>query len=347
MAINGIYKNVKKSSPEWVPDPKGNHSRQSEEGPEANKKRKIFFILLAHFSTSVSIIVAMFQPWLLLVLSAAVVAAFARIFQKKVMANPKHDSITLSFLFQFSAAVIFLLYGLLTQTFSIPDLSSVWFNVILMIILYAAGNILSFLAFEFAEASEASILFPTSTIWSVVTALIFLGERLTNQQLTGIVTMIVGIMFTYFEKTSWRFNKGHIFALVSSFFYGIAFTNDIFIMNLFSSVASYMFMIFLLPALAILLVRPALLGKVKFYFSSVKAVNLLFASIIFYCFSTIAYFTAYRWGGQASLISPIFQTSVIFTVLLSAILLNEKKHLWQKLIGALVAFAGVILIIKL
>lgn len=289
----------------------------------------------------------MFQPWIFLVITAAVIAAFARIFQKKVMANPKHDSITLSFTFQFLAALIFLFYGLATNTFAIPDLSSVWLNVLAMIVLYAAGNILSFLAFEFAEASEASILFPTSTIWSVVTALFFLGEKLTQPQVWGIIVMILGIMFTYFEKTSWRFNKGHLFALVSSFFYGIAFTNDIFIMNLFESVASYMFMIFLLPALAILLVRPALVTKVKFYFTSFKSINLLFSSIIFYCFATIAYFTAYRWGGQASLISPIFQTSVIFTVLLSALLLNEKKHLVQKFIGALITFVGVILIINM
>jgi len=287
----------------------------------------------------------MFQPWVLLVLGASITGAIARILQKKVMMNPKHDSMALSFLFQFMAAVIFFIYSKATNTFEIPNLWTVWPHVIAMIFLYAAGNILSFLAFEHAEASEASILFPTSTIWAVLTAVIFLGEQLSVWQIVGIAVVILGIIFTYFEKSSWRFNKGHVFALLSSFLYGIAFTNDVYILKLFQSVSSYMFMIFLLPSLVILFFKPKLTKSLASYFSSIKISNMLISAVVLYCFSSIAYFTAYKVGGQASLISPIFQTSVILTVFLSVFFLGERKHLLQKAIGCLVTIAGVILLI--
>lgn len=136
-----------------------------------------------------------------------------------------------------------------------------------------------------------------------------------------------------------------IFALLSSFLYGIAFTNDVYILKLFQSVSSYMFMIFLLPSLVILFFKPKLTKSLASYFSSIKISNMLISAVVLYCFSSIAYFTAYKVGGQASLISPIFQTSVILTVFLSVFFLGERKHLLQKAIGSLVTIAGVILLI--
>ncbi len=284
--------------------------------------------------------------WLFLTLAGAFCVAGARIFQKIVLSDKKSDAFVFSFFFQLLVAGVFLAYTQLTNTWEFPNLTMVWKNILLMTGLYALGNLFSFKAYKYAEASEASILFSTGTIWSIVTALIFLDEKLSIYQLLGILIVIVGIVITYFEKTGWKFNKGHIFALVSSLFYGVAFTNDVYIISKYQSIASYMFIIFFLPSLATLAFRPRSLSKLGVYFSSFKKTLAVTSSVVLYSFSVIALFTAYKLGGQASIISPIFQTSMIFTVLFGYFFLKEKKRLWQKIVGILFAFGGVLLIVS-
>jgi len=284
----------------------------------------------------------MFQPWFLFTISGAAFSAIARILQKKLMLQQKTDPLVLSFIFQFLAATSFFVIGKITGSFEFPDLSGVWYHVIAMTVLYSFGNIFSFKAFKDAEASEATILFTTGTIWSIITAMFFLGERLSTLQFLGIIILVFGIGFTYFEKTGWRFNKGHVFALISSFFFGIAFTNDVYILNLYQDVGSYMFLAFLLPSILTFMFIPKKIKLFVPYFSTVKKSSILFSSVFLYCFSSIFFFTAYKVGGQASLISPVFQLSVIFTVILSIVFLGERKHLLQKIIGSIITFTGVI-----
>jgi len=46
-----------------------------------------------------------------------------------------------------------------------------------------------------------------------------------------------------------------------------------------------------------------------------------------------------------SQVSVVARTNVILTVLLAAVLLKERNHLWRKLLAALLCTAGVILVV--
>jgi len=282
--------------------------------------------------------------WVILTLAGASAVAGARIFQKVLLRDPKSDSYSYSFLFQFFVAMVFLAYTLLTNTFEVPNLSSIWWNVVLMAVFYAVGNFFSFQAFRFAQASEASILFASGTLWSIIIAVIFLGETLSPNHIFGILCIIGGIIVVSFEKSSWKLNKGHLFALLSSFFYGVAFVNDVFVLQKYQSIASYMIIAFLFPALITLLVKPKTLQHVPCFFHSWKKFFVLCGSVLLYSFSSIAIFSAIKIGGKASLVSPLFQTGTLFTVLLGFLFLQEKNKLGQKIIGALITFVGVILL---
>lgn len=213
-----------------------------------------------------------------------------------------------------------------------------------MTVLYCLGNVLTFKAFKITEASEVSIIFASSTAWAVVSAVVFLGERLSLQNVIGIGLIVTGLVAINLTKSKWRFQRGHVYALLAAACFGLAFTNDAYIIGQYQSIASYMVLAFLLPGLSILLFFPKS-GHHLRHFASVGTIFKVVSCGLFYAISALTIFTAYKVGGQASIISPIQQMGMIFTVILSYILLKERDKLPQKIIGTILSFLGVLLLV--
>lgn len=123
---------------------------------------------------------------------------------------------------------------------------------------------------------------------------------------------------------------------------GSAFTNDVYIIG-DRNAPSFLAFAFLLPALAQLF----FLKNKKNELGKFMEVRHLFRITIFsviYGLANILVFTAYQSGGQASIIAPLQQVSVVLTVILSAIFLKEKEHLLRKFIASLLCVIAVVLI---
>lgn len=65
------------------------------------------------------------MDWLTLTLLSALAGSLTRILQKVLLSNKKSDPVAFAFVFQLTVAGIFLVFVLLTQTWELPDLSSV------------------------------------------------------------------------------------------------------------------------------------------------------------------------------------------------------------------------------
>lgn len=196
-----------------------------------------------------------------------------------------------------------------------------------MTLFYSLGNVLTFKAFKIAEASEVSIIFASSSVWAVLAALIVLGVVAIN-----------------YSRTKWQLNKGHLFALLGAMLFGIAFTNDAYIIGRYNSISSYMILAFTLPALATLVFKPKSTTNIPQYLNK-KIVPALLLCAVFYALSAITIFGAYKAGGPASIISPLHQTNIIFTVLIGYFFLKEKDKLPNKIIGTILAFSGALLLL--
>lgn len=98
------------------------------------------------------------------------------------------------------------------------------------------------------------------------------------------------------------------------------------------------------PAVVSLLFKPSSVKNVR-YFYKPKIVSKVLACSMLYATSALSIFSAYKMGGPASLISPMQQTSIVFTVLLSYLFLNERDHLPKKIVGAGCMFLGVVLLV--
>lgn len=284
------------------------------------------------------------MSWLLLVIISAFATSLSRVLQRILLKHNDSDSFAFSFIFAVLVSIAILGYTFITKTFEFPNLVEVWFNLIIMVIFYAAGSVFIYKAYKESPASEVSIIFASSSAWSVLSALMFLGEKLSTTNIFGIVAIILGVIIVNYQKTAWKLERGHLYSLLAALMYGLAFTNDALIINHFHSVPPYVFLAFILPAIAILLYRPSLVAKLPHYFSK-EMIGKLFFTATIYAASAISLYTAYKMGGKASIISPIQQTNVVITVILSYFLLNEKDKLSQKIIGAALVFGGALLLI--
>lgn len=284
------------------------------------------------------------MSWLLLTIIGAVALSASRVLQRVLLKNVDSDSFAFSFIFPLLVSVALLGYISITKTFELPNLSAVWLNMVLMIIFYAIGSICVYRAYKESPASEVSIIIASTSVWSVLSAIIFLGEKLITNNIIGIICIFLGVVVINYQKTKWKLESGHIYGLIGALMFGVGFTNDALIINHFQNVPSYLFLIFLLPSLAILLYRPNLVKKLPYFFSK-AVIGKLFLTATIYALSAIAIYTAYKIGGKASIIIPIQQTNIVLTVILSYFLLNEKDKLIQKVIGALLVFGGALLLI--
>lgn len=280
--------------------------------------------------------------WFIYALLATVTFAFATVLQKVLLEKEAGDPVAFAAVFQFVTAIIILPLAL-KDNFVLPAFGGLWLNLILMTVLYAFANIFLFKGLKLIEASQAGVLGATRSFWTIISAVIFLGEGLSFWHFGGAFLIIFGTVIVTIEKKHWRLSRGHLYALLAAIFFGLAFTNDAFLLGDFTSVPVYGFISFLLPSLVILLVQPKVIQGVKYYLVGNNLFKISLCAFV-YAVAYISTFTAYQQGGQASQIAPIVQSSVILIVLFAYLFLGERQRFLRKTLAATFAFIGILLL---
>lgn len=283
------------------------------------------------------------MSWFLLVLNSAISFSLASLLQRILLKEEQSDPIAYGVVFQFLIAVLIFVFALF-YGFSIPNLIPLIPNLIIMTLFYALFNLCLFKAYQQTEASEVSVLLASRSLWSVVTAIFFLGETVNLQRIGGIVLIIGGVILVSWKAKKWQINKGHLFTLLAAFFIGTAFTNDAFLINRFPNVPSYLVISFLLPSLTLLMLQPKAAKNLKLFLNPKRLGKMLLTSFLWGS-AALTIFLSYQAGGKVTQISPISQLSIVLTVILAFIFLKERENWGQKLIGAAIVFGGVMLLI--
>lgn len=279
--------------------------------------------------------------WQIILAISVVTYSISVLLQKILLRNDKSDPITYSIVFQLLTGIMIGIYAVLNG-FKTPDLVPLMPNLILMTILYGAGNVFIFSALKIIDASEFTILFALRAIITIIGAIIFLKESFSVQQALGTLLIILSVVLVSWKKQRLAFNKGFVFSSLAALSFGLAFTNDAFVLNNFD-VPSYLTIAFIVPSLAVWAIYPKSTMRMKPLLEK-RTLWKLGLLGFFYAISAITIFLAYQIGRNASQIAPLNQTATIITVLLSIIFLKERTGLLNKLLGAIISFIGVILI---
>lgn len=264
-----------------------------------------------------------------------------KIFNEQADVDPRFFGASL----QFCVGLIALPVALATGFHFEVTTTSIIF-LILMSLCYTVGPSLYYLGLKNVELSESMILGSSGILWSLVLGLIVLDENLSWYKLIGVVFVFGAIfLITYTPNTNLKsYSKYKIMLLVSSFFYVLAATFDNKLVE-FSNAASYMSVSFLLGGAVMLisnLPRFKTSGIATYknkMFWKVIAINAVFIYLTYICI-----IRAYELGGEVSRMYPIQQSESILVPLLGIVLLKERERIPVKLLAAVIAFIGILLI---
>ena len=281
------------------------------------------------------------MTWQILLLISVISYSISILLQRVLMKDDQNDPIAYSIVYQLFTGILIGIYALFNG-FIVQGFIPLIPNFILMIVLYGAGNIFVWQALKIIDVSEFTIIFASRAFWTIIGAIIFLGESLSLKQVIGIILIIFSIVLVFWKKQKFSLNRGFVFAFLGALLWGIAFTNDFLVVNSFD-VLSYLTIAFILPALAIWMIFPKSTVKMKPLLERKTLWKMGLLGIL-YAVSTITIFLAYQIGQNATQIAPLNQVSTIIIVILSAIFLKERTDLLRKLLGAIISFIGVFLL---
>lgn len=281
--------------------------------------------------------------WQFLTILSVFLFSFCILLQRIVLKHKNISPITLAIFFQFAVAAIIAIYAALTNTLQFPNMLPLLPNLIIMTIFYGLGNVLLFKAIEKAQISLVAILFSTRAIFAVFLSTLILHEVFTINQIIGALLVLAGIVIVNLHGIKLQFGKGELYALIAALCFGAAFINDKILLNTFS-VNPYLVLNFLFPALATAIIYPKFFMQGKTLLTKSIRLPFLLQCAIF-SISVVALFTAIQIAPNVSQVAVINVTNVIVTVLLAVIFLKERNSMGKKILGALLAFMGLLLVI--
>jgi len=285
------------------------------------------------------------MTWQVLISISILLNAISVLLQRVLLKNDETEPISFSIFFQIGVAVVIGVLVIIMQGgIPLPEMSSVSWSLFVMTILYALANIFIFKSLKTTEASRFTVIFASKTLFAIVASTLFFREGLDTAQWLGAILIIVGVITVSYQNTKSKLNKGDLFALTAAVLFGLANTNDRFLVKFFDPY-SYVVLGFLLPGVLIALMYPKKISSMKVYFKKTFIYKMVLLCLL-YGLSAVTFFAALQTAPNASQVFSISPFGAVITVTLSIIILKEREALSRKLLGAILSLSGLLLVNK-
>lgn len=282
----------------------------------------------------------LYMTWFPLVLISVFISSFANVLQRVLMKGYKSDPVSYAIIFCLLLGVFNLFFAFF-HGFRFPSFGTHLFFFLGSAILWGVGTVLSFKAYQLLESSEVTILTSVRILVTIIASIIFLHDIFTIQRSLGTLIILGSIIVVANLKKGMKFSNGTHYAFASTLFNGLAVVFDTYNVKGYDPI-SYLAIINILIAFVLLVVYPKTVQKWK-NFTQPHFLKSMLPLAFLSTLQSIAYYFALS-KGHASQIAPINQAQVIITVLLAAVLLNEKDNLQRKFIASILATAGILLL---
>lgn len=222
---------------------------------------------------------------------------------------------------------------------SLPKHPQTWVALFTGIFFIFLTDLFAFLSLRKIEASLYQIIGQLRHIIVLFGAYFLFTEIISIDKVISILLIIVGVVVAMLGKSKIEINRGTVYAFLSTVFIAIAFlfikmaTADIspaFAGSLGLIISGVLMYILLL----IRKERPEKLIPANHRNQFLIAAG-LFAIFEFSLFTALSI-------GEASKVTPVTQSSMIFTLIGGYLFLNEKSHMLKKIIGSILIGIGII-----
>lgn len=192
---------------------------------------------------------------------------------------------------------------------------------------------------------EFTIIMTTRQIITWVLSIVFFGIGLSLLQSLGTLLVMLALVVVFASRTAFKniSKVGITFTALTAVVYGISILTDQLIYRV-SDPASYMVIGFTVTVVILALMRPHVVWSIRLLKPSKQGFLLLLVGSLF-GLSLVLLFTGLKRANNAPLIGGLFQLQIIISVVLAAIFLRETNNLPRKIIGAIVATIGAVLIV--
>jgi uncharacterized membrane protein len=285
----------------------------------------------------------MILSWFPLVLIYIGTNSVSKIVQKISLKNDEVDSTAFSAFFLFTVGIISLPFLYFEQIVFSLDIRA-WGAVLLSGALYSTCFVLFYHALKSIEISQVETVATTRSIWSMFLGVILFQEALSLSKFIGVLLIFLALAVIYWEKGKFQsFGKHHLYTLCYAFLISCAYALDKYALNYFS-VIMFQEIIYIVPAVFTVVFLPGTLGKIKPLIKARKSTYLILLCCCFQMVSTLALYRAYQIGGELSVVGPLSQLTTILNIIIGIIILKERWHLKQKILGISLAVLGVVFI---
>lgn len=284
-------------------------------------------------------------PLFFALFAAAGIAAWS-ILSRRVLKNEK-DFVAVGGLNEILASAFMLILILLLGTDLGParsiDFSRIpvtgWLALAASSILYTIFTFLNYKAFQTVEATERAVVSQIQIGWVVLMGVLLLGEHPGFAQAAGIVLVVAGALLCTYRKTHHRWGvQGVQLVAFGSLVSGTATLADKVAIGYFP-ILLYAFWLFVLPAaVALAIMGRKAMARMRGAWKRHGAGPLLLLAVA----STLPY-VALLLALQLMPVSevvPLINTNIVLTALGGMLLLGEHEGWPQKVLGAILAFAG-------
>jgi drug/metabolite transporter (DMT)-like permease len=255
------------------------------------------------------------------------------------LSTTKHEY-AYTILWQLFCALLAPLF-LLFDRFSISISPHVLLLFALSVALWALVDAFLFSAFKYEEASVLSAIFPLNFVFTFVVSVVFFKAGIKPMIVVGFLIIMASSLLVGVYHTRLRPSKGIVFALLYSFFLGVALGLNSEVVKSFS-IPPYMFAAFLFPAAVNLFVflRPNV-SELRYELQVQWKAILLNAAVMDASFFFLL--KAFQLGNVPQVVA-LSASSTLLTALAGIVILREDKHRTLKVVAAGLATLGVVLV---
>lgn len=273
--------------------------------------------------------------WFILALLAGFLFAANKLIFRAVFTKGVNPIAFLS-VHDFMAGILLLPIAIIN--FSLPQSGKTWMALILCVIFVFLADLFAALSLKNTEATLYQIVGQLRHIVVLIGAYFLFTEVITLSKVISIILIMLGVAVALLDKSKIKITRGIIDAVLSTIFIALAF---LFVKMASVDVnpavsASLSLLIAGVLSYLLLIVRKERTAQL---IPKKNRKHLIIAAIIFAIFELVL-FTALDIG-EASRVTPVTQSSMVFTLIGGYLFLHERTRIKQKVLGSALIVAGI------
>lgn len=223
-----------------------------------------------------------------------------------------------------------------------------WLNIgwlVVVAVAYTIGPSLYYTGLKHTHLSVTTTLDAVGAIYAAILGVWWLREEFSWQKVLGITLILVAVGVVSGKSSAVnKLTKYETLLLIAPFFYAVGAIADRVLIDS-SNAMSYLVLSFLVAGVTMTLVNLPRLKTVglenvtNIKFLKTVGINAIFVAIYGY-----ASYRAYLVGGEVSAMYPIMQSESVVVPFMAMWLFNERERFIHKIVGAGLAFGGIILL---